>query len=339
MKIQIRERLRPFTHQYGTLIPLPRSFYSVQLFPTHLIFHDLRKGGGDPVHELALDITGPIHEWSATLDLESASIQVSGHAQEGFFRFHLFGNRESVLFDDGDERHLILGSHFEPSKNPPLPRISFGCHKKADWQQVVKRNCIQEVLPFWAKLGRMMPEVPLGQGGTLDLLEELSTLSEKLPEERLPLLEKCWRLAFHGLLTPTTRDLFHQGERLSHVEADVSPLPLLTEGARLIEKLLYSVEGLGIELLPALPSPLYCGRVTGIEEVKGAKIDFEWTKKVLRRVAIDCSEKIEIALTLPKRVKRFRLRSHKCDRGQWKSSGEPLTLEKDGRYLLDNFER
>jgi len=147
--------------------------------------------------------------------------------------------------------------------------------------------------------------------------------------------------------------IFHLGQQTPGV-ADFSELPLetlcmelfppeipsaslLCKGAQMIRNLFVQERGDELLLLPSSPILFDSGRLVGVEWGQIGKVDFEWTKRQMRRLVLRVRLGGVRILSFPKEVKEFRLRSdcqeEKC------SNGQPLALVVGKTYLLDRFQK
>jgi hypothetical protein len=85
---------------------------------------------------------------------------------------------------------------------------------------------------------------------------------------------------------------------------------------------------------PLRKSPLTSGEDTAQVAPGIGKIDFEWSKKILRRVQIQASTSGEVILELQKEIKSYRV-----GKKTKQKAIEPLLLEAGKTYILDRFEK
>ena len=374
MRIQIAERLKPFTHVPGEFCLLPRTTYRCKIFPAFIKIENLVTMAPEYILELQLNIKGPVRDFTVVQDLEKGSIQVWGHAQQGYFRYslypHLKSPSQAALFlhiekspSEGIYFNEILcrtGDILALSKNQvkksesdalPAPsehlsvlfpeRLSLGNHKAQDWTLVHRRQDLGEIMPIWLKLGESIPYAlsSLQRLGTAALLETCHELI--LREDRLAVLQgfnNLFLVGFEGVLSPRLLDTQHQGFSLPPVmnTSDLSPLVLLYEGARLIRSLFVQSRDKEIVILPVLPVEFHCGRLLNVQCGDIATLDMEWSKKKIRRMIIQAKTEGECKFSF-KDVKSFRLKKHRHHPGSRIACGQLLSLEKNQVYFLDNF--
>lgn len=367
MQISIAERLRPFCHLPGTATILPGSSYQVQVFPCLVRFFDLTKNQPLLLGELNLYLKGPVEEFTVFNDLEKGRITVSGKTVEGWVRYHLMSGFQGkgirifvekvanggVTIEIQGRKHSLSDKEsldllqqtisFEPYKIPTCDRLSLGNHKGQDWELIKRRFDLAEMLPLVHRLGQLIPrnDVVDSQEGTLALLENCR---ESLISQRPEKGEQTWRLflqgCFHSLLVPRLDDWEHQGLVNSRalVSTDISPLILLSEGARLIRDLFIQQTEEQLLILPLLFPSFHCGRLVNVSLACGGKISLEWTKKTIRRVAFFPGRDQECHLQFRSDVRSYRLRCDNKDKEKRVSCQTPLLLKKNCYYMLDNFQ-
>jgi hypothetical protein len=287
--------MRPFSHEPGALFLVPHTPYAARFFPTRVEWLDLR--GASTPEPLLLPLTGPVHGFTVQQDLSTGALHMWGRYAEGFRRYKLQARPEGVVWTQvkGEEQILALPTAMQP---PSLERLFLGSNKKQEWPLMRRRADWKELLPLWLALARTMPHLPAGTTGTFALLPALQAATHRgACFEPLSLL---LRASFHGVLVPRLIDTDHQGiVPAGAVDPSTSPLPLLTESAACIRALFYREEGANVHLLPALPSPFACGKMTHVESALFGTLHFEWSKGHLRRVRGVAAVTGDIALHLP----------------------------------------
>lgn len=344
-QIAIQERLKPFSHTTWFRTVLPRTTCLVEVFPTAVHVQEWQGS----TYKALFDITGPVKGFTVELDVKKSALRVFGHAQEGPFAYLLFAEEGKLylFLEKGPlpfplkmKKHLMDLEAFQ--ETVPLERLSLGMHRKQEWDQVIRRCDLREILPTWLALGAQMPELEeqgSEKGGNFALLttcKETIAAGEKLGV--CPAFENLFAATFSGLFAPHVNDPRLLG--LSQPTSEVlSPLPLLKEGAQLIRSLFFQEEKGRIKLLPVLPPPFHAGRFLNVQTKKGDLIDFEWTKKLLRRVRIRPGKTGKVTLQLQRPLKTFRRRLGRDDRGVRCSVNDPLELIEGQSLYLDRFEK
>lgn len=328
MRIEIKQKFAPFSHLPGTRCLIPGTTWEVMAYPAKLFFWDLATGER---RELALPLEGPIKGFTVIQNLEKAYVTVSGTAKGKFFSYRI--EKDRLVWKTGESIRLSFLKAIELP--PTLLRLSLGSHKAQNWDQVKERLDLQEILPMWLKLASVIPQgsPPQKLWGTYQLLG-----SEWTKKNARVHFENLFQAAFQGILSPRVQDENYLGlVREEKVPADVSPIPLIHEGAKQILSLFFAEEGSELALLPALPPELHAGRLMGCHSKNGVLLDLEWSKKELKKVVLHPQEDGEITLALPKGVSSFRVRKVLRQKGSVVSAKESLCLKKGQRLYLDRF--
>lgn len=295
MRIKIASKLRPFSHLPGIRCIIPFSTCEAQIFPTKIFFHDLATGKRE---EQSLPVQGPVKGFTVLYDMEKGRLEVFGKAQSGYFRHFITADRKVQL-------------------PPSQKRLSLGFHKKQDWELIQRRAEMGEIFPYWLRLAEIIPEVPFEPIGTGKLLAEGK-------------LELTFQAAFQGMLSPRLNDENYLG-LIPEIATDKSPLGIIHEGARQIERLFFYEEKGIFHFLPKLPKELHAGRFINIPTAAGDVIDMEWSKKELKKVVIRAGKMRTIHLKLQSQLHKFRLNK------KIYPSDQPLELQEGKTYFLDRF--
>jgi len=155
------------------------------------------------------------------------------------------------------------------------------------------------------------------------------------PETIVSAFNKVFLAHFEKMLSPRLEDIDHQGIILPSLQE--SPLYLLKQGSALIRSLFFREDKGEAFLLPTLPPEFHCGRMTDVMWQDAGVIDFEWTKKCMRRLVLKSKNEGQVCLHFQK-VKSFRLRDEKQARGSRMECGVPFKIRPDQVYYLDNFQ-
>ncbi len=318
LKITIAERLKPFCRQPGTSCVIPWSPWKVEAFPAVLKFENLITGQKQD-HRLAWK--GPVLDFTLELDLERGVAWVYGHTADGYRKLCIEMTDAGIRIE-------------KKPKNPTrsLERLSLGMNKALDWELVRRRHNMAEILPVWFRLGQMVPEVAAKKVGTAALLQEC----EKTDATKL--LLTIFLAGFEGILIPRLSDTEHQGI-MKEGHFTESPLVLLTEGAKYIRALFFQETEKVWNFLPCLSPEFHAGRFIQLETKLKDKIDFEWSKKLLKKVIIHPEEKREILICLPKPLKSCRLRTSLNQKGSRHLLEQPVLLDPSQTVFLDRFEK
>lgn len=322
MKIKIAEKLRPFSHVAGAACLIPGTCSVIQAFPA-LVKIDK--------HEIPLSITGPVVDFTLQQDLEKHCVFVFGKAKEGYFRLRITASDSG--FDVKGEKGPVVSSRIDQevlfASARSFERLSLGNHKAQEWDLVQKRSDLKEILPVLFVLGQKIPLIasqPLT--GTARLLE--------LPKERNLIaqgVESFLKAGFSQILVPRLNDDQHQG-LVPNELAKGNPFFIIQEGAKMVRSLFFRQNERRLAFLPQLPVPLDSGRMIGLKAPGVGEIDFEWTKKTMRRAILRVSTSGEVLFDLPKEIKSFRVGKKKRQKAT-----EPLLLESGKVYFLDQFQK
>lgn len=352
MNISIAERYRPFSHQFETMAMLPKSYLGFQIFPAMLRVFDLSGPFRKQIDERNINIHAPVKGFTVLQDLEKGHLKVWGEGSKGYFRYRIQALQDGHSFVIIPEREPNEFPIFTQSAqtveevnndHSPIERLSFGITKSQDWTLVNRRLKMMEILPFWHKLGQMLP-VPqitnLESMGTLYLLKmALSQLENKESDELIKTLELLYLASFEGLFIPKLEDDRSHGLNLPPIDKEelTTPLALLSEGKNLIKRMLVDQNDTEIAILPCLPSKFHCGRMVNVTLQNNAMIDMEWSKKKIRRICLKPLFSGYLQFKFPSNVKTFRLR-RKSDRStQIKTCGAAIEFSSTDTYFFDNF--
>lgn len=349
MKILIAERLHPFSHFSGIFCLLPGSFLRLQIFPALIRVHDLSKAEPQLIQEIPVAIKGPVKQFTVMNDLERGWISVWGHTPLGFFRYRIHSTSTgcdlSIIEEKSPQGQLLFD--FKPDRleevyQPVLTnRLSLGNQKAQEWELVEKRSDLSEIFPLWNRLGQLLPQMSnLKHEGTSILLDTCEqAIASNAPETILPTFLNLFKAGFSGILTPRLIDDQYQGiSSLAPIHnLNLSPLILLTEGAKLIRSLFVQQNDLDVNILPALPPEFHSGRFLNIKLETLGMIDLEWNKKLIRRVMFNSHQEGD-AIFHFRHIKTFRVKMGDSDKGYEWQSGKALPVVKNTSYFFDNFE-
>src|ERR1700722_8636600 len=119
-------------------------------------------------------------------------------------------------------------------------RLSLGAHKAQEWEAIHRRLDCKEIFPLWLSLGHCIPFQEMDtREGNYSLIEECRQKIEGGDKEKVvESFQHLFLAAFEAVFVPRLYDTDHQGilPKPQH-RRSLSPLPLLTQGARLIHSL------------------------------------------------------------------------------------------------------
>jgi hypothetical protein len=337
MNIKIAERFRPFSHTPGTKFPIPctgqGASQGIQVYPSALRLF--------PSGELIpLSINGPVNKFTVILDLEKGCIQVFGEGASGYFRYSIFGEGEKLYFKQEKPKSSLL-----PEKSPfvfaqelpplmPRERLSLGVSKVLDWDLVVRRRNMAEILPVWFRLGQMVQMVPQG-----DLKQGSSLLHQFLQAEGLalePSFFSVFDTGFSGVFFPEPEDKNHLGYSLPPIPSNTDPLALLSVGANKLLSLFFQEKEGAFYLLADALHHFKHGRMLDVQSSLGSW-DLEWTKGMMRRMVLKCKKEGKYSLFFPKTHRECRL-SFGSSKITWDCTS-PLDLMAGTEYFFDHFQK
>lgn len=351
MRIEIANKLRPFSHECGSLCLIPSTSLTCEVFPAKLRIVDLSLEQPVLKEEIPLNIKGPVSEFTVLQDLEKMGVDVWGKGSDGYFRYRLQKGKSEKDFS------LIVCKAPEGSslwtaaeKFPPLAmakkgvsfeNLSFGVSKMQQCPHIQKRNDPAEIFPLIYRLGQSFAseEAFLQNGGTASILHEIRKhIEDKNPLQVAASFELFLLASFQGMLVPTLYDHKHQGLDLVPCAFASSPLPLLVEAKKLIKQMLVSVAQDSVDILPCLIPDLHCGRMLNCSLRDFGLLDFEWSKKVIRRMIFKPQNSCSVRFSFHKGIKTFRLRNGCKDRGNRVHTGERIDFIPGKEYFFDNFQ-
>lgn len=293
----------------------------MQAFPALFRFRNLITGESQ---ELSLNTKGPILDFTVELDLEKGGVHIFGHAAQGYQRFSIAMEEGGIrIVSEKGKNKVVLPAQAIPM-HPSTERLALGNHKALDWELVKRRRDLSEIFPVWFRLGQMVPETPAPQGGAAVFLKPYDKL------EVVPGYLKMFLSGFEGILVPRAADDDFQG--IVETAMKGCPLGLLTQGSKFIRALFFQEVQGGFSFLPCLPPQFHAGRLLCLTTSFSDTLDFEWSKKLLRRVVLRPGTTREVHLHFQKAIKSFRRN------GKRVSVDVPLQLEARKAVFLDRFE-
>ncbi len=104
----------------------------------------------------------------------------------------------------------------------------------------------------------------------------------------------------------------------------------------------FKEEGNTLFFLPCVPPDFHVGKMTHIQTSAGDEIDFEWSKKQVRRVILTVHSERKLQFRFQKHLARCRVRKSLKDRGKSCTLLEEqlkLDLPHPCKLILDRFEK
>lgn len=323
--IRIAERLHPFSHVPGMACLIPGTSKYVEAFPALIRIRDL---SGAILKEVELEVEDPLKGFTVMQDLERGCVTVWSET----YHFHLLPPSGEIVF----RKHPGTRSSISQE------RLGLGCHKKQEWEGIKRRLDFREIFPIWLRLGSFysLPPRPGPDTGMFALVKKCrDAIFHHHPEFIIPAFKRLFLAGFKQLLMPRLQDDDFQGILTTSEESQDSPLYLLAEGSQLIRSLFIASSGNEVFILPNLPPECFAGRMTQVNCLPYGEIDFEWTKKMIRKVVFRSLADGEINFHFHSSIKNFRLRRSRQDLGVRLSCGEPVEIKSGSYYVLDQFQK
>ncbi len=272
---------------------------------------------------MLLDVLGPVEGFTLQQDLEKEQALVFGRGKGGYFHCTIthVGKEIKVRFLRGNEHTIAVKT--DSFQNTHKERLSLGVHKKLDWDLVLRRRSLKEILPLLFFLGQTIPSLGKEKGQKLESLEDFSTLIQA---------------GFRGIFVPKRFDDLFLGLNWGGIPKHLSLLSPLREGYEAIRSFFIQEFDRNIHIHPSLPKDFFSGRLVGLVTKKGI-LDLEWTKGKLRRVTIHATCSGEISFLWPKELTSFRMHKRVAEKGDWISTKEMLPVIAGERYFLDKFQK
>jgi hypothetical protein len=354
MRMSIAERFKPFMHLPGSSAVLPFTTFCFKIYPAMICVYNLEGPEKVLIEEIPINVSGIVEGFTIQLDLEKGCLKVWGSADQGYFRYRIQATKSGKSYAIIPEKEPIDATFFAnlPSSSVELEslsdsceNLSFGISKSQDWTMVHRRKKMMEILPFWFRLGQLIPSQPLSKtpkSGTPHLLHKANeALEADAPESFIKILETLYLGGFGEMLVPRLVDELKQGFDLPplHIKKSDSPLCLLSEGKKLIKRMLIDAKAETVKILPCLPTEFHCGKMLNVTLPEIGHFDLEWSKKTIRRISFQPIASAKLLFQFPSNVKTFRLRRQSDGSTQFKTCGEPIEFSSTNRYFFDNFKR
>jgi hypothetical protein len=377
MSITIASTLKPFSHTPGARCLLPGTGIIVEAYPAKLRFFSIAHREPYLLAEIDIHLESKMNQFTLQQDLKTGEVHLFGKTTQGMVRFSLrpcqnnlcaiaihrhpeggliwhtakgFLFRESALLQGSViAKDLLLLSlakepvPFHAIPKPQQPKLSLGMHKAQRWDDIVKRGDPREYLPYWFSLGDSSAAAlaAMPHEGTADLLHKAQQfIAQRQANAALEELHHFFQAGFDSWLIPRLLDKSFLGRELPRLtSSDLSPLPLLHAGSRLIQDLFITIDGSHISILPSLPSLFHCGRLLHIPCAGKGWIDIEWSKHLVRRIIFWSETEEPIQFSFSKELKRFRLKESLQDRGAIYPCPATICFKKHRQYILDHFEK
>jgi hypothetical protein len=310
---------------------VPKSNWALEAYPKEIRFFYEEMSVS-----LELDLNEPISGFTLQQDLEKDVVRVFGRAKEGYFHFeishegkkiitilkrgksipYIFSGKKGVL-----ERHQFLEIETEPAfETYHTERLSLGVTKKLDWEMVLRRGELKEILPVLFFLGQKVDPSLADSSFEIDSIEIF--LKAYFDHLLLPKRSLDKRLGVSGKDLP------------SHI----SLAAILYKSYEKVRSFFIKEERGSISIFPNLPKEFVSGKLIGLK-FSSAIIDIEWTKQKIRRVRIVAILEGVLEIKWPKEVDSYRLKYRPQEKGQMVASSEEILLLPGKIYYLDKFQK
>lgn len=353
-KIQIKEGLKYSSRKKGAFCFHPP--FSLQIYPCRLELKDLETSKS---WIFLFKPKSAFRDFSFVHDLKRLKTDIFAKNREGLFHYSLsskglfFHNvnsieLESEVFTGALEKKqcIALPAQFNYKPSTELEQLFLGSHKLSRLQTLQERLDLKQILPFCLYLEQILKNneaLSMNNIGEVKgkavfaLLENLETLLENKEHDQLThCLQELYLASFKDLFVPRLVDDEWQGFTLSAAPQDLNPLLWFSELAKRLRSLFFKAEGLRI--LPHLPPQLHCGSYLALQSEEISRLDFEWTKKQIRRLYFVPKRDCELLFHFQRDIRSFRLRSLDFEKKRIKC-GEILACQKGKGYFLDNFQK
>lgn len=328
MMISITQKFKPYTRVPGKHLPIPGSLLYAQVFPerwrvfsaSHYLLFE-----GD------MKIPGPLKNFAVFQDLHRGGLAVHSEC----YKYYLHPSGRCEVSPKG-----------LPSASFGFPLLSLGVHKHADWQKIRQRQDLKEILPFWLRLGAMVPEgeedaslYTLGAGKLLTQVQQSILSKEKT--EIVSKLHSLFLSGYSECFLPRRFDAEHQGILTEVFQEDAKvPFALLRKSFSILMEIFVRIQDNFLEILPSLPPEFPYGRLVGVHLPQIGRLSFEWSKKTLRRVVLVASQSTSIVICAGTEGGTCRQREWQGKRlpgAKRLSLGESVEIKAGTTYLWDCF--
>lgn len=338
--ISIKHQVRPYTLIPGARVPIPGSFLYAQIFPA------LRRVFSSS-HQLLLEenlpTCGPVQRFAVFQDLHRGVLTVGSEQ----YTYH--------ILPSGKIASSLKG--FIAPQSLSSPWLSMGVHKQADMMLIRRRKNLQEILPILLRLSALLPNSSCYDEGRLDQKDQESlytnhvyqlyrrTLAAIQEKRKQDIAESFLNFIYAGFsdhFLPRLYDFDYQGffqEANLNLSEEVA-FTMLQQCAALIASMFIQPFEEQVYILPALPPEFPHGRLTNFFIPQLGNLSLEWSKKVIRRVALQVTTTRQMSFHFSSSLTQCRLRQwekKQCVYNEKISLGERVALKEGSTYLWDCF--
>lgn len=337
---------KPFTKVVPTKALLPGTLYYFEIAPVAIAaFHFEEQA---VAKKMTFEMNVPAIDMIVEQDLKRQSIAVSVKTKKGVFSYKIRAGEKAVMLKItrlscpikliicGKEKFLKKGEEIElvsHKKERALPgTLHMGCFKKQDWNKLINRFSLVEVLPFLFELGKLYPKA---NEPSLRLKPLKGALKNRDKSELEAIFAAIYQENFDQLLVPDFSRKNHFSSEKREEKESVGNF--LHELYILIRELFVHYEKGTLKLLNLLPKKCIAGQIEGIEVGQELILSFRWSKSKLFFVEIKALKPCTLTLDLNEYKGGYRLREAKERKGR-RMSQERLILSSGQRVFLDRFE-
>ncbi|NGX56614.1 MAG: hypothetical protein K1060chlam5_00857 [Candidatus Anoxychlamydiales bacterium] len=349
MLIKIRNDLYPFSHSFGKTLLITNTNYTLQVFPSMLIFKEINK---DKEFKIHFDINGPIKNFLVMQDLKKGIVKISFFTKDDFISYKIFTfDSTKIFFEKIHSNSLDLKINTTSKKvkskstielpieitsnEKIIEKLSFGSHKKQDIDLIKRREDIKEIFPFIFSLSQFFKCEKKYTSQIFKSIEKKIKNKDKLNLEE-DFLNIC-KSFFFDFFTPR---IFHFDYQNIFKEnfGKIDPIIILKEFSRLLRNTLILEEKENVNILPLLMKEFFCGRFINVN-LNFAIIDIEWSKKLIKKMIVKPKVDKKIHFKFQSKIDTFRVRSFLKEKGKVHKNNDLFFLEKNKTYFFDRFQK
>ncbi|MCH9633701.1 MAG: hypothetical protein S4CHLAM7_04340 [Chlamydiae bacterium] len=357
-KIQIKNKLKPFSTRPGIEIPFPISKHIFKIYPTVLEIINEQ----DLLLKVELFFKEPPNQFISFFNLVKNRVEVELSFDKGVVHYHLrikenklffqvkrCGFKSFVLKMEGKEKKslkmhinqecVLVEEIDQKSPENSLEILSLGSHKKQQIEPLLERKDPKEILPLVFLMGQLGSfERTKHLEGSLNCIKTLQkNRRQKNHDQLLPDLLPVFNQSFSGLLAPYLEDInFWKPTPSKFTKPRASRFSLLSELYFEIRHFFLTRTKNELFILPHLPPECYCGRLVNVEE-SGLTLQMDWSKKLLKMLHIYSAKEHTIKLVFQSPIQKCRVRVDNTTLVFKNKSS--FTFEKSKTYFFDRFEK
>lgn len=349
--ILARASFRLYSEKPGVQIPWLASCELLQFYPSLLRIEDSQS----QVHEIQIQSEETLNSFKIFYDLLKDQIEVFLESTNHFYHFVLSREAKQWLLNlkrasqplqitlneykqkvSQGETFLIEAMHMERLKKTKEV-IFCGEHKKSEVEAIFKRSDVREYLPFLFLMA---------QNNSFQEFKKTSSFKNHLALEKaleshqhnhlIAPLNHLIKTNFSDFFVPHVGDPFSWSFEEKDSENTMDRFNLLGSLYPLLRRFFLLKKQTQLFFLPHLPAELHCGKALQFQE-EHLCIDFEWSKKQLKRILLKPSRDQVLTLHFPSKMKHCRIQVD--NNSSFFQNGEQIALQANKNYQLDRFEK